>query len=48
MNIMRFFLNALTVAEAAELNRLLEEKWRISMASPVVIASVDRVHRSMV
>jgi large subunit ribosomal protein L7/L12 len=33
-------LSALTVMEAAELSKLLEEKWGVSAAAPVAVASV--------
>ena len=33
-------LSALTVMEAAELSKLLEEKWGVSAAAPVVVAAV--------
>ena len=32
-------LSALTVMEAAELSNLLEEKWGVSAAAPVVVAA---------
>lgn len=33
-------LSALTVIEAAELSKLLEEKWGVSAAAPVAVAAV--------
>ena len=33
-------LSALTVLEAAELSKLLEEKWGVSTAAPVAVAAV--------
>jgi len=33
-------LSALTVLEAAELAKLLEEKWGVSAAAPVAVAAV--------
>lgn len=36
-------LSALTVMEAAELSKLLEEKWGVSAAAPVAVASVVAV-----
>ncbi|MEM8785913.1 MAG: 50S ribosomal protein L7/L12, partial [Pseudomonadota bacterium] len=33
-------LSALTVLEAAELSKLLEEKWGVSAAAPVAVAGV--------
>lgn len=33
-------LSALTVLEAAELSRMLEEKWGVSAAAPVAVAAV--------
>jgi len=33
-------LSALTVMEAAELSRMLEEKWGVSAAAPVAVAAV--------
>jgi large subunit ribosomal protein L7/L12 len=33
-------LSSLTVLEAAELSKLLEEKWGVSAAAPVAVASV--------
>ena len=33
-------LSALTVIEAAELAKLLEEKWGVSAAAPVAVAAV--------
>ena len=33
-------LSALTVMEAAELSKLLEEKWGVSAAAPVAVAAV--------
>ena len=33
-------LSALTVLEAAELSKLLEEKWGVSAAAPVAVAAV--------
>ena len=33
-------LSALTVLEAAELSKLLEEKWGVSAATPVAVAAV--------
>ena len=49
-------LSALTVIEAAELSKLLEEKWGVSAAAPVAAAAAapaaaasgrraDRIHR---
>src|SRR5271170_4637529 len=50
-------LSSLTVLEAAELSKLLEEKWGVSAAAPVAVAAAapgaaggsgrgaDRVHR---
>ena len=35
-------LSALTVLEAAELSKLLEEKWGVSAAAPVAVAAVAR------
>ena len=32
-------LSALTVLEAAELSKLLEEKWGVSAAAPVAVAA---------
>jgi large subunit ribosomal protein L7/L12 len=32
-------LSALTVMEAAELSKLLEEKWGVSAAAPVAVAA---------
>ncbi len=36
-------LSALTVIEAAELSKLLEEKWGVSAAAPVAVASAGQV-----
>jgi large subunit ribosomal protein L7/L12 len=36
-------LSALTVMEAAELSKLLEEKWGVSAAAPVAAAAVSAV-----
>ena len=36
-------LSALTVLEAAELSKLLEEKWGVSAAAPVAVAPVATV-----
>lgn len=36
-------LSALTVMEAAELSKLLEEKWGVSAAAPVAVAAVAGV-----
>ena len=36
-------LSALTVIEAAELSRMLEEKWGVSAAAPVAVAAVAGV-----
>ena len=33
-------LSALTVLEAAELSKMLEEKWGVSAAAPVAVAAV--------
>ncbi len=33
-------LSALTVIEAADLSKMLEEKWGVSAAAPVAVASV--------
>ena len=35
-------LSALTVIEAAELSKLLEEKWGVSAAAPVAVAACRR------
>ena len=35
-------LSALTVLEAAELSKLLEEKWGVSAAAPVAVAAAGR------
>src|SRR3954452_15401799 len=35
-------LSALTVLEAAELSKLLEEKWGVSAAAPVAVAAAAR------
>ena len=35
-------LSALTVLEAAELSKLLEEKWGVSAAAPVAAAAAAR------
>jgi large subunit ribosomal protein L7/L12 len=34
-------LSSLTVMEAAELSKLLEEKWGVSAAAPVAVAAAD-------
>ena len=34
-------LSSLTVMEAAELSKMLEEKWGVSAAAPVAVAAVD-------
>ena len=34
-------LSALTVLEAAQLSKLLEEKWGVSAAAPVAVAAAD-------
>ena len=34
-------LSALTVLEAADLSKMLEEKWGVSAAAPVAVAAVD-------
>ena len=34
-------LSALTVIEASELSKLLEEKWGVSAAAPVAVAAAD-------
>ena len=34
-------LSALTVLEAAELSKLLEEKWGVSAAAPVAVAAAE-------
>jgi large subunit ribosomal protein L7/L12 len=36
-------LSALTVMEAAELSKMLEEKWGVSAAAPVAVAAVGAV-----
>jgi large subunit ribosomal protein L7/L12 len=36
-------LSALTVLEAAELSKMLEEKWGVSAAAPVAVAAVAAV-----
>jgi large subunit ribosomal protein L7/L12 len=36
-------LSALTVMEAAELSKLLEEKWGVSAAAPVAVAATSAV-----
>ncbi|MFQ5984653.1 MAG: 50S ribosomal protein L7/L12 [Alphaproteobacteria bacterium] len=36
-------LSALTVLEAAELSKMLEEKWGVSAAAPVAVAAVPGV-----
>ena len=36
-------LSSLTVIEAAELSKLLEEKWGVSAAAPVAVAAAGRV-----
>ena len=36
-------LSALTVLEAAELAKILEEKWGVSAAAPVAVAAVSGV-----
>jgi large subunit ribosomal protein L7/L12 len=36
-------LSSLTVLEAAELSKLLEEKWGVSAAAPVAVAAVPGV-----
>jgi large subunit ribosomal protein L7/L12 len=36
-------LSTLTVIEAAELSKLLEEKWGVSAAAPVAVAAVEAV-----
>ncbi len=33
-------LSSLTVLEAAELSKLLEEKWGVSAAAPVAVAAI--------
>ena len=38
-------LSALTVLEAAELSKLLEEKWGVSAAAPVAVAAAGRRRR---
>ena len=35
-------LSSLTVLEAAELSKLLEEKWGVSAAAPVAVAAAGR------
>ena len=35
-------LSALTVLEAAELSKLLEEKWGVSAAAPVAVAAAGK------
>ena len=39
-------LSALTVLEAAELSRMLEEKWGVSAAAPVAVAAAGGVAAS--
>ena len=41
-------LSALTVMEAAELSKLLEEKWGVSAAAPLAIAAVASVATEVV
>ena len=36
-------LSALTVIEAAELSKMLEEKWGVSAAAPVAVAAAPAV-----
>ena len=38
-------LSALTVIEAAELSKMLEEKWGVSAAAPVAVAAAPRRRR---
>ena len=38
-------LSTLTVLEAAELSKLLEEKWGVSAAAPVAVAAAGRRRR---
>ncbi len=39
-------LSALTVIEAAELSKMLEEKWGVSAAAPVAVAAVAAVEET--
>ncbi len=39
-------LSALTVIEAADLSKLLEEKWGVSAAAPVAVAAVAAVEEA--
>ena len=39
-------LSALTVIEAAELSKMLEEKWGVSAAAPVAVAAVAAVEEA--
>ena len=39
-------LSALTVLEAAELSKMLEEKWGVSAAAPVAVAAVAAVEET--
>ena len=41
-------LSALTVLEAAELSKMLEEKWGVSAAAPVVAAAAGEIGRAHV
>ena len=37
-------LSTLTVMEAAELSKLLEEKWGVTAAAPVAVAALSLIH----
>ena len=40
-------LSALTVLEAAELSKMLEEKWGVSAAAPVAAAAAPAAHTTL-
>ena len=37
-------LSSLTVMEAADLSKMLEEKWGVSAAAPVAVAALSLIH----
>ena len=37
-------LSGLTVLEASELSKILEEKWGVSAAAPVAVAALSLIH----
>ena len=40
-------LDALTLMEAAELSKMLQEKWGVSAAAPMMMGAMPMLHRSV-